>query len=118
LGAYPDLVDAVAVAHPTGISFPDDFEQCKRPILFLCAQHDHTFSDEQRDGGRDILETRSIWNKFVIYKGTNHGFAVISSISTLSNAFQSRGDENNEIEALAMEQAKEETVSFFTKFLR
>jgi hypothetical protein len=37
---------------------------------------------------------------------------------TLSNAFQSRGDENNEIEALAMGQAKEETLSFFTKFLR
>jgi dienelactone hydrolase len=117
VGSYPNLVDAVAVAHPTGIHFPDDFEQCKGPILFLCAEHDHTFSDEQRDGGRDILETRGIWNKFVVYKGTNHGFAVFSFL-LLANAFQSRGDENNEIEALAMEQAKEETVSFFTKFLR
>jgi dienelactone hydrolase len=74
LGSQPEL-SAVAIAHPGGIQL-DDFEKVMCPTLFLCAETDRAFPDEQRDAGREILEKRGIWNKFCVYPGTEHGFAV------------------------------------------
>jgi dienelactone hydrolase len=71
-----DQVDAVVVAHPGGIEYPDDFEKCTKPSLFLCAENDHLFPIEHIEGGKEILDKKGAWNKFVIYKGSQHGFAV------------------------------------------
>jgi dienelactone hydrolase len=87
LGPYPE-VDAVVIAHPGGIDFPADFERCTRPCLFLCAEFDPTFSDSDRDGGKEILAKTGIWNKFVIYKGTVHGFAVCKVESLIDECRQ------------------------------
>ena len=38
-----------------------------------------TFPDSERDGGKGIIQKRGIYNKFVIYSGAAHGFAVINS---------------------------------------
>jgi dienelactone hydrolase len=72
-------VSAVVIAHPGGIEFPKDFEVCIRPTLFLCAELEHIFPNSDRDGGKEILEKRGIYNKFVIYPGCTHGFAVSDS---------------------------------------
>jgi dienelactone hydrolase len=45
-------------------------------VLFLCAEHDTLFPDEYRDDGKKILDKNGVWNKLVIFKGAEHGFAV------------------------------------------
>jgi dienelactone hydrolase len=77
MGSHEE-VDAVAIAHPGGIEYPKDFEALIRPSLFLCAELEFSLPDSDRDGGKEILEKRGIYNKFVIYRGAAHGFAVIN----------------------------------------
>jgi dienelactone hydrolase len=72
-----DQVEAVAIAHPGGIlSIRMTLKNVTKPSLFLCAEHDHLFPTEHIEGGKKILDKQGVWNKFVIYKGTQHGFAV------------------------------------------
>ena len=65
----------MAIVHPGGIKL-EDFDKTKCPTLFLCAEMDWAFPDEQRDAGREILEKSGISNKFCVYPGTEHGFVV------------------------------------------
>ena len=68
LGAVDGLA-AVAVAHPgNDFDFPADFENVKYPTLFICAERDPWFHDSQRDGGKDILEKKGLWNKFRLFR--------------------------------------------------
>jgi len=77
MGSHEE-VEAVVIAHPADIVFPSDFEADIRPTLFICAELEHIFPDSDRDGGKEILERRGICNKFSIYRGVTHGFAVIT----------------------------------------
>jgi dienelactone hydrolase len=75
MGSHPE-VDAISIAHPGGIEYPSDFEKCIRPVLALCPGFDPIFPNKERDGEQQILEEKGTWNKFVIFKGSQHGFAV------------------------------------------
>ena len=61
LGSQPEMSPG-AIAHPGGIQL-EDFEKVACPTLFLCAQTERAFSDEQKDAGREVLDKRGIWNK-------------------------------------------------------
>jgi dienelactone hydrolase len=103
LGAT-DLVDVTAVAHPSFVEIPTEIENLKKPCLFLMAETDQQFGPEKQAQAREILKNRSEEFKFVFYPGTNHGFAV-------------RNDKSQEIPAKAAEDAKNQAVDFFKKYL-
>jgi len=103
LGAT-DLVDAVAVAHPSLFDFPADIENLKKPCLFLMAETDQQFGPEKQEMSKEILKNRPEEHKFVFYPGTKHGFAV-------------RFDVQEEIPAKAAQDAKNQAVEFFNKHL-
>ncbi len=103
LGAT-DLVDAVAVAHPSRFDFPGDIERLKKPTLFLCAETDTQLTTEKRIQSEEILKNRTEGHKFVVYPGTEHGFAV-------------RADVEDKVAANAAEDAKNQALDFFAKHL-
>ena len=72
-----DDITAVAVARPgSDVDLPADFENIKHPTLFICAERDPWFPDSQRDGGKEMLEKKGMWNKFRIFPDTDHVFGV------------------------------------------
>jgi dienelactone hydrolase len=103
LGAS-DKVDAVLVAHPSFISVPNDILAIKKPALFICAEHDPTFSKGNVDTTRKILAEKSPDNVVKVYTKVKHGFAV-------------RGDEKDPIVCAARNDVLETSVNFFLKHL-
>eukprot|EP00026_Physarum_polycephalum_P012877 Phypoly_transcript_13222.p1 GENE.Phypoly_transcript_13222~~Phypoly_transcript_13222.p1 ORF type:complete len:251 (+),score=49.99 Phypoly_transcript_13222:304-1056(+) len=100
-----DLVDGGAVAHPSLLSVPTDIENISKPVLFLCAEKDFTFSDDQRKQTEEILEKKKpLYSKVKVYPGTQHGFAV-------------RGNPEYLPEAQAAQDAKQEAAAFFKTIL-
>jgi len=99
-----ELVDAVAVAHPSLINFPTDIENLKKPSLFLCAENDQQFPKEKRERSEEILQDKPFEHKFVFYPGTDHGFAVRFSVE-------------NQVTAKAARDAIEQAVDFFKRNL-
>jgi len=75
--AGTDKINAYAIAHPSRLELPKDMDEVKHNGLFLCAQVDNSFTDEQRTQSEDILKKRKdIKSIFKVYPGTEHGFAV------------------------------------------
>jgi dienelactone hydrolase len=103
LGAT-DLVDAVAVAHPSMVDMPADIENLKKPALFLCAEIDQQFPEEKRKAAQEILQKKGFDATFEFYPGTTHGFAV-------------RFNSEDQVAAKAAEDAKDKAVTFFKKYL-
>jgi len=74
---HPELssvVKAGAVAHAAFL-VKEDAEQIKRPILFLCAEHDEMFPPDLRKHFEKTLSPTGL-STFIDYPGTTHGFIV------------------------------------------
>jgi dienelactone hydrolase len=66
-----NLVDAVAVAHPSRLDLPSDVENLKKPCLFLCAETDQQFDQEKQALSKEVLKNRmDEGHQFVFYSGT------------------------------------------------
>jgi len=105
LGAT-DLVDAVAVGHPSLVQFPADIENIKKPSLFLCAEIDEHFNLEIVEKAKAILAAKNPqFSVFYIYPGTRHGFAVRGRTS------------DDKVVADAAAAARDEAVNFFKAHL-
>jgi len=98
-----DLVVAIVNAHPSRIDFPTDIENLKKPSLFLCAEIDQMFTQEMREKSQDILSEKKEERIFRLYPGASHGFAV--------------RHQKDEVNTKAAENAKDEAVAFFKKYL-
>lgn len=66
------LVKSGIVAHPAFLE-KDETGKVKRPVLFLCAEDDFTFSNEMKEHFEKEL-TASGLGTFITYPGTVHGF--------------------------------------------
>lgn len=80
------------MAHPNTIA-AKEVSQMAKPSLFLCAEKDVTFGPRERAAAEAALAARpspAPSTKFVVYPGTDHGFAT-------------RGDPTNAIVAAAAE---------------
>jgi len=104
LAGKSDKIDAFGVAHPSMLTVPADIEAVQKPGLFCCAEIDSSFPQESRRQSEELLNKKGMPNKFVDYKGMNHGFAI-------------RGDcEVPEISTAAKD-ALQQAVSFFKQYL-
>jgi len=86
LTSHPELsstIKGAIVAHPAFLE-KEESSQIKRPILFLCAEHDITFSPELRDHYEKELTTSGL-GTFINYPGTVHGFVTRPDGSEQSN---------------------------------
>jgi dienelactone hydrolase len=84
--AHPELsstIKAAIVGHPAFL-VQEEASQIKRPILFLCAETDHTFAPELKDHFEKELTTTSL-GTFINYPGTVHGFVTRPDGSEQSN---------------------------------
>jgi len=100
-----NLVDAVAVAHPSLVNFPTDVENIQHPSLFLCAEVDNIFPKETALQAKELLEKKPQPHKLKIYPGTQHGFAV-------------RGITTDEATKINSDDAAAEVVQFFNTYLK
>jgi len=98
------LVDAAAVAHPSLVQFEEDIQNIRTPSLFLLAEVDEQFPQERIPRTKEILSEKSYPFVLKFFPQMVHGFAV-------------RGDANEEPVRKAAEEAAEEAVSFFNKYL-
>jgi len=99
-GEEAPVVDAISVAHPSALEVPKDIEPIKVPSLFACAESDWLFNKSKRTTSQKILEAKQgVGSKFVVYPGTQHGFAV-------------RGNKNDPVVCKARAAAAQEAVSF------
>ncbi|KAJ3080095.1 hypothetical protein HK100_010230 [Physocladia obscura] len=83
LAHKPNVVDAIAVAHPSELKLPVDIEKIQKPAYFACPEHDHAISKTDFDLIKDILSkkintattTTGVENKAQWIDGVEHGFA-------------------------------------------
>ncbi|WIA14660.1 hypothetical protein OEZ85_003162 [Tetradesmus obliquus] len=73
----PQTLDAVCSAHPGAmIRIPKELEAAAVPLLFICPGKDAWFPEKTRAAAEKMLEEKSPGlARFVIYPGTQHGFA-------------------------------------------
>jgi carboxymethylenebutenolidase len=83
--SQPELssaIKAAAVGHPAFL-VNDDAAQIKRPILFICAETDHTFPADMREYFEKTLMPTGLAT-FIDYPGTVHGFVTRPNDTELS----------------------------------
>jgi dienelactone hydrolase len=74
---HPELSSAIkagVAAHPSRL-VKEEAKQIKRPILFLCAETDQSFTPEIRQEFEKELISNGL-GTFLEYPGTVHGFVV------------------------------------------
>lgn len=96
---------ASVIAHPAKLTIPNEIDAIKTPTLWLCAETDPTFGEEDRKAAEEILHKKKLKATFKLWAGTFHGFA-------------SRGDEKNEKVCAAKKEALKETIMFFQEELK
>ncbi|KAK4054048.1 hypothetical protein OIO90_003693 [Microbotryomycetes sp. JL221] len=103
-----NVIVAGMAAHPAGIQVPQDLETFKsqsNTALLICAcETDQTWPKESQDKAQEMLVSHGPGFKQVYYAGNKHGFAV-------------RADISDPIQKQAKEDAFEQTVQWFSKYL-
>ncbi len=67
-------IKASAAAHPSFL-VKEEATQIKRPILFLCAETDQSFTPDIRQAFEKELSSNGL-GTFIDYPGTQHGFVI------------------------------------------
>jgi len=109
LAAKPGLVDAVSINHPSVLEIPGDLERCTVPCLIVAPYTDFAFPQKDRLIAEKIFDEKAqkdqIFSKIALYPGFTHGFTA-------------RGDTGDPFTNEAIEDAKNESVMFFRRFLK
>jgi len=93
---------AGAVVHPAFMS-EGHIENVQKPVLFSCAETDHTFGLPARRRAEDILVAAQKQYHFQVFAGVKHGFAI-------------RGDPAVENERWAKEESARSIAGWFTRW--
>ena len=109
LAAKQGLMTAVSVNHPSALAIPQDLENCTAPCLIVAPYTDSAFPQETRILAEKIFDKKAkeeqVFSKIAVYPGFTHGFAA-------------RGDKGDAFTNGAIEDAKNESVVFFRRFLK
>lgn len=103
-GEVKPLVDAVYTAHPSGLKLPADVETVTIPLSIAIGDVDFVMKIAEVEKARDILGKKGDDHEVVVYPGGKHGFAV-------------RGDPKDPKQKQLADQAKEQAVRWFSKWL-
>lgn len=109
LAAKQGLLTAVSINHPSALAIPQDLENNTVPCLIVAPYTDSAFPQETRILAEEIFDRKAkeeqIFSKIAVYPGFTHGFAA-------------RGDTGDAFTNGAIEDAKNESVVFFRRFLK
>lgn len=104
------VVDCGFIAHPSNMSYPDDFEKVALPLSCAAAEIDPQMSPENAKQTEEILKAKTAKSKdqgveheFVMYEKAHHGFAV-------------RADEEDVEEAERGKKAEAQAVEWFKRW--
>ena len=103
LGADPSLIDAISVAHPSGLTM-EEIENVKVPVQILAPETDPVFTQELKDYANKTIPALNLPYEYVYFPGVAHGFA-------------SKGDPDDEVQRNGLERAKRSAVNFMNEFL-
>lgn len=65
-------IKAGALAHAASVS-PDDFNNIKAPLSFVCVENDPLFPDTVRSTGEDVMSDANLEHEVQVYPGVPHG---------------------------------------------
>ena len=106
-GARP-LVDAAFTAHPSGLSIPNDIHPVRVPLAIAIGDKDMALNMKGVDKIKRVLEPKATngdcHQEVRIYPGAKHAFAT-------------RGNPNEEKEGEMADQAEEQALEWFTRYL-
>ncbi|KAM0193495.1 hypothetical protein ACHAPI_007564 [Fusarium lateritium] len=103
LAADPSLIDAVSVAHPSGLE-KHEINEVKVPVQILAPENDHEYTEELKSYTFEILPKTGVQWEYVHFPELGHGFA-------------SRGNPNDQKQKNGLERAKRCAVHFFNEYL-
>ncbi|KAF5010617.1 hypothetical protein FDECE_3219 [Fusarium decemcellulare] len=103
LAADPSLIDAISVAHPSGLE-KSEIDGIKVPVQVLAPENDHEYTEELKMYTFEALPGTGVQWEYVHFPGLRHGFAT-------------RGDPNDEKQKNGLERAKRSAIHFFNEFL-
>lgn len=103
LGADPQLIDAISVAHPSFVE-KSEIDATKVPTQILAPEIDLAFTEELKNYALEKLPQLNIPWEYVYFPGVQHGFAT-------------RGDPSDAVQKYALEKAKRDAVGFFIEYL-
>lgn len=99
------LIDAAFTAHPSEIKVPDHIEKIKLPYSMVIGDIDFALPLKDVHRVAEILEGKEdVDSEVVIIPNAKHGFAV-------------RGDPNNKEEKEMADQAEDQVVKWFAKYV-
>jgi dienelactone hydrolase len=81
------LISSGVVCHPSGFT-EDKISMVTVPMLFNCADSDHSFGPELRQKWEARLKERMLPAKFIVYPGVEHGF--VARLDGTANGLQQR----------------------------
>ncbi|KAM0721660.1 hypothetical protein Q7P37_002585 [Cladosporium fusiforme] len=101
-------VDAAYSAHPSLCAIPGDFEDVSVPLSIALGQRDSYLGETEIGKIQEVMdrkrEASGYEGEVVVYKDQVHGFAL-------------RGDQENESEKKALDDAAKQGIDWFKKFL-
>ncbi|KAF2405626.1 alpha/beta-hydrolase [Trichodelitschia bisporula] len=97
-------VDAGVACHPSLVSVPGDFEGIQKPLSVACGTKDSMLSMEEVVKIQETLAKASVPSEVRLYKDQVHGFAL-------------RGDWSSDADAQAMDEAEQQGIAWFKKYL-
>lgn len=104
-------IDAAYTAHPSLCSIPGDFEEVSVPLSVALGEKDSYLGESDVNKIRDIMRKKldgeqgvKSDGEVVVYKDQVHGFAL-------------RGDQENEKDKKALDDAAQQGIDWFKKFL-
>jgi dienelactone hydrolase len=103
-GELKSLVDAVFTAHPSMLSIPADVQNVTVPLSIAIGDADFVMKISEVEKAKTILEKKGDDHEVVIYPGGKHGFAI-------------RGDPKDLKQKELADQAEEQALSWFSKWL-
>ena len=99
------LVDAIFTAHPSSLSIPADFENVKLPIAMAIGDKDIQIDIKTVEKVQKIWEgLKNVYTEIKVYPDAGHGFSV-------------RADPFNPKQAAQSDEARDQALTFFEKYL-
>jgi len=104
-GQLRSLIDVGFTAHPSGLSMPRDVENLVRPVSVAVGDVDMMWKIDSIKQAQKILEEKTAGDyEVVVYPGAKHGFAI-------------RGDPSDPKQKVMGDQAEEQALKWFGKWL-
>ena len=104
-GNKKTLIDAAFTAHPSELNLPEDIVKIKLPWSMVVGDVDFALPIQRVQQAANILEAKqNVPSEVVVIPNARHGFAV-------------RGDPNDKAEVMMADQAEDQMVRWFARYL-